>query len=345
MERNGRWKIDLRWREPGSKRWIRHAERLPAGITKETATARCLAFMNAALSGQLNKEITVKPVMAAQQNGSSVVIHGSATWVMVTPELAAQWMSADVNVGNRRISAQLVASYASDMENNSWLPNPQPIIFDGSGILRDGQHRLAAVVKSRRSILMFVYRGGEAVRAQEVIDCGKKRGVADQLMMFDGVTSGHLVAAIARAMGKIFIRDVNVTMTLQCVRAWLETYSEAIGAVMGVPSAREKLRANVLAPLATAYYADPAAILDLTDQLITGESLTRGMPAYALREWMVSGRLGGGSGAGATARSEGSLRVLAAAHAHIEKRSIVQLKPSLAAREFFMSHAPSPPRR
>lgn len=47
----GRWRIDLRWREPGSGVWRRVTERLPTGITAAAAKEHARKLMSAALAG------------------------------------------------------------------------------------------------------------------------------------------------------------------------------------------------------------------------------------------------------------------------------------------------------
>ncbi len=60
--------------------------------------------------------------------------------------------------------------------------NGDPIRFDIDEILRDGQHRLEAAVRAGETIeVLVVY--GLAPQAQETMDLGRKRTVADALQM------------------------------------------------------------------------------------------------------------------------------------------------------------------
>lgn len=62
----------------------------------------------------------------------------------VTPEQAQKWLDEHSNY--RKLSASRVASYLHEMRSGLWLIG-QPIIFDETGDLADGQHRLRAIVE------------------------------------------------------------------------------------------------------------------------------------------------------------------------------------------------------
>src|SRR5690348_17342767 len=94
-------------------------------------------------------------------------------WILITPALATDWLTR--NPSNRSVSGYTVSRYSADMALGKWEKNPQPILFNEAGELRDGQHRLRAVVQSGCSVWMFVYRGPEVESARGVIDCGRLR--------------------------------------------------------------------------------------------------------------------------------------------------------------------------
>lgn len=75
--------------------------------------------------------------------------------VLVTPELATDWLTR--NEANRSIRRTALIRMADDMTDGKWLEtNPQPIIFDTTGALIDGQHRLGALVKAGRPLYFWV---------------------------------------------------------------------------------------------------------------------------------------------------------------------------------------------
>ncbi|HEY5050458.1 MAG TPA: hypothetical protein VII50_06125, partial [Acidothermaceae bacterium] len=64
----------------------------------------------------------------------------------ITPAKAAEWLEA--NTTNRPVSRTVVRSFAEAMKRGEWIVTHQGIAFDVSGVLIDGQHRLAAVVEA-----------------------------------------------------------------------------------------------------------------------------------------------------------------------------------------------------
>lgn len=100
--------------------------------------------------------------------------------VQVTPELAAQWLA--LNVHNRSLRERVVARYADDMKAGRWPFTGAPIKFDWDGNLQDGQHRLAAQVRSGATVEHLVIRGVDPA-AQDVTDVGPSRTLGDALKL------------------------------------------------------------------------------------------------------------------------------------------------------------------
>lgn len=99
------------------------------------------------------------------------------TWELVTPTHAKALLKTVQ--GNRRISYSAVDAYAEDMRNGKWdSQTGTAISIDEDGILRDGQHRLSAIVKSGCSIWMWVCRG---VKSNSIYDFNRKRSLRDQV--------------------------------------------------------------------------------------------------------------------------------------------------------------------
>lgn len=96
----------------------------------------------------------------------------------ITPKKAQQWLDV-ANIGNRPLSRSHVARIARDMLAGLFVSTHQGIAFDTSGNLRDGQHRLTAVVESGVTVYMWVTRN-VSDSAWDVMDRGQRsRQVAD----------------------------------------------------------------------------------------------------------------------------------------------------------------------
>ena len=86
---------------------------------------------------------------------------------VITPERAAHYLKRNVD-NYRKISRQKVALYAEEMKAGKWQLNGEGIMFDETGRLKNGQHRLAAILAAGIPVTMTVITG-----------------VADDVMIFD----------------------------------------------------------------------------------------------------------------------------------------------------------------
>lgn len=112
----------------------------------------------------------------------------------VTPDVAAEWLAT--NGVNRALSPQTVAKYARDMRAGRWALTGESVKFCTTGRLRDGQHRLAAVVAADVPVALFITRG-LAPEAQLVMDSGRSRSAADALVL-RGVRNATLASSTAK---------------------------------------------------------------------------------------------------------------------------------------------------
>ena len=97
---------------------------------------------------------------------------------MVTEEIAESWLQK--NTMNRRLESGRVNSYKSQLMNDVWQFNGQPIIFATDGTLLDGQGRLTAIFESGVPMACLVVRGVPKSSFSSM-DTGKTRTVADVL--------------------------------------------------------------------------------------------------------------------------------------------------------------------
>lgn len=96
--------------------------------------------------------------------------------VTVTPELAAEWLKK--NTDNRALRNWHVESLASAILRDEWVLTHQGVAFSTDGRLIDGQHRLAAIVRANRPVLISVTRN-VVESAFKTIDQGIKRTLSD----------------------------------------------------------------------------------------------------------------------------------------------------------------------
>lgn len=121
--------------------------------------------------------------------------------MLITPEKARAMLG--LNLNNRHIRKTHVLRLSNEMEQGRWRDGVDCIGFSNKGRLINGQHRLAAVLKSGRSIEADVKFGVED-DSFETIDQGTMRIPADVFGMH-GVGNPALVAAATRLVYNYFI--------------------------------------------------------------------------------------------------------------------------------------------
>jgi len=66
------------------------------------------------------------------------------------------------------------------MKDNRFIENGESIVFDKYGVLKDGQHRLLAIIRSKKSYFIPIVRGVEPI-SMATYDTGKNRNAGDVL--------------------------------------------------------------------------------------------------------------------------------------------------------------------
>lgn len=200
--------------------------------------------------------------------------------INVTPELAAEWLAR--NPHNRTLNASAVAQFATDMSEGRWTFTGQPVIFDTNGNLSDGQHRLTAQVKAGTT-LDWVVIGGIAANAQNYIDIGRPRSVADQLQIA-GRTSPHGVASAAR-LELVYAGNANPTKPQ--VRAFAEANYKDLAIASNAGKGVAQVIQGSTAGYAIAYFhiakTSPDLVVDFFEHLRSGADLPATSPILIAR--------------------------------------------------------------
>lgn len=78
----------------------------------------------------------------------------------ITPTIAAKWIDENNSNNPRKtVNRNVVQAYATDMRNGNWVMNGEPIVIDANGEIKNGQHRLLAVIEAGVAVKMFVVIG------------------------------------------------------------------------------------------------------------------------------------------------------------------------------------------
>jgi len=219
----------------------------------------------------------------------------------VTPEIAASWL--ENNGMNRRISKPHVSKLADVMNRGKWVLNGQSISFEETGRLLDGQHRLAAVVMSGKTVQMTIALGVSDPEAFKSYDgVALKRG-AHQVADMMGVSNANRVSAIARIIcgwdesktteefSKILRQGLTSAAPDEISEKACEIESEAEEADSMVSCAavkRSGSRATVVAMIVIFARIDPVSTASFCYKLKSGLFTSDKDPVFLLRDRLMS---------------------------------------------------------
>ena len=206
----------------------------------------------------------------------------------ITPETAREML--ENNPGNRKLRPHKVRDYSEDMKGGRWTQNGDTILFNGNSLL-DGQHRLAAIVRSETSQEMLVVRGlpkevqstvdmGMLLTKSDVLEIAGEKNV-NRLGALLGFLWGHFTPNQTCYHGKL---PNNRTMEA------LERWPDARSVPGMVP--RTKLCAQRI--MDGCFYLfrqmDPEMAKDYIMALIEGVGLNHGHPALTVRNRLMESR-------------------------------------------------------
>lgn len=149
---------------------------------------------------------------AIMKNAKTRKQHPLNGWVLVTVEMAIAFL--EYNVKNYRpLNGNVVRKYAADMKAGKWKGNGEAIVFSEDHILRNGQHRLHAVVKSQTPTEFYIIFDAEP---GEFYDSGYKRsdyqrnlGTATPLMIAVSkiMTASTIGESVPNGINDQYIQD------------------------------------------------------------------------------------------------------------------------------------------
>ena len=118
--------------------------------------------------------------------------------VKITPEIAENYLK--FNIKNRKLKPTLLKFLTNQMEQGFFIENGEAIIFDRNYHLKDGQHRLNAIIKSGKSYHIPVVRGVDPI-SMATYDTGINRTAGD-VLTFNGFKYGTLIASLIASINK-----------------------------------------------------------------------------------------------------------------------------------------------
>lgn len=213
----------------------------------------------------------------------------------ITPTMAAKWL--ENNPRNRTVSKHRVGMYSRQMKHGHWRLTHQGIAFNCDGSLKDGQHRLAAIVESGVPVTMMVTRGlsNDAVGG---IDLCRPRTFADVYRM-RGMETTKTEVSLARRMWSIYCeqvlgyakRQIRTDADADTLLAFINHHRDAISFALTDANKHGIKAAPVRAAIAAAWWTvDNERLAQFRTQLSTGvvDNASRDGAVLRIRDYLLN---------------------------------------------------------
>lgn len=129
--------------------------------------------------------------------------------IMCTPTMAEDMMMRNIN--NRHLRNETVFKYDVEMKADGWeWTNESTVGFDKEGKLRDGQHRLLAIIKSGTTQELVIFTG-LSHKAFPVLNTGRSRTLGDTLSVKEIPDANQSAATVSFIMNYTKYGVVNVS--------------------------------------------------------------------------------------------------------------------------------------
>lgn len=141
----------------------------------------------------------------------------------ITPKKAAEYLKHNTN-NCRKIHRGVVKAYADMMLSGRWELNGEGISFGEDGKLKNGQHRLAAIIMANKPIEMLVTRG--ISNDVNIYDMGLKRTSAD-IINADGFECNPTIVAASRIIVDQFQHNRGNTRVIDYAEKHIDELNRA----------------------------------------------------------------------------------------------------------------------
>ena len=152
----------------------------------------------------------------------------------ITPQKAAEYLRKNTD-NYRKLSLTTVGKYAAEIKAGRWQLNGEPIVVGENGILKDGQHRLAAIAKAGVPVQMVIVRGVDD--SVTVYDLGKNR-TTEQIV----TASGYEVNATIMAAANLLLNQTSAALKGEVIEYVIKHHAELQRAFRGVCTMEKQVR-------------------------------------------------------------------------------------------------------
>lgn len=213
----------------------------------------------------------------------------------ITPAIAKRILDTQ-NMNNRHISMKDAYKYAKIMKEGRWKLG-EPIMFDEDGILRDGQHRLKAVIVANMPIEFVVEKGLDREIIND-LNTGRATTLKNkgEIFLEPNKMEAKMYPIISKAMNFFENHGKFSTVKLNYYPKDIQTFAfnKEFRPVLEKVSQRSNKDLDIFGNRTLALTME--FILRLVDNkkaekffegVCTGKNQTDGMPDYVFREFLL----------------------------------------------------------
>ncbi len=258
----------------------------------------------------------------------------NAKIVTMTKELVDTLLA--MNTNNRNPKAPVVQRYARDVKAGNWKLTCQGIGVSDTGVLIDGQQRLMAFRDAGYPPVECVLVSGLDMESQKVHDQHAKRSARDMFRLVMDSKVSRMTPAVLNVLSKYeddlpeivsHLQGLK-TMTIDEMYDLHEVYGSSIELVAGMVKDDTFYPAPVIAAAVYYLYKGVHAYTDIEwflEKLRTGENITRSMPVFHLRNYILMTKKGV-SACGGAAQKERYLKSKKAIKASVDGQEMRVLR-------------------
>lgn len=147
---------------------------------------------------------------------------------LITPEIARIYLKK--SAGNRPLSRAKVEQYKADIASGNWQLTSDGIAFTKSGILKNGHHRLTAIIETGVPATMWVVY--DVPDETTAYDIGKSRPMSQYLRFNENLPTSLSSNSISAIVKLHHVYSTGVTAAARMPMAetakFIRTYAEAL---------------------------------------------------------------------------------------------------------------------
>lgn len=212
----------------------------------------------------------------------------------VTPEMAKDMLMK--NKINRIISHVQVIDYMNQIQRGEWQLNGETISFFANGNLKDGQHRLMAIIKSGIAVPCLVVFN--IPNNSTIHDRGRQRRVYEALLI-DGIDKAYANKNITAIVNLYVMTQASKTgrgakISEGSLEDFINEHKDALDFLQTIPQTRQNRSAIIRVAALRAYEAneDPERVMDFFNILTSGMVTDAGdSAAIVIRDMIAHGKI------------------------------------------------------